>query len=287
VLLVALAPLLRRDRLARFWGLGMLLAMVPVAATFPMDRLLTFAGLGASGLLAQFLASVLGGGEASRKPAPRPVVALAWGLVAVHLVVAPLALPIRAANPAGPRWIERRLYVRTPLGRSLDDRTVVVVNAPSPIHASYLVLLREQAGQTGPERVRALAPGLSPVTVRRLDERTLSIRPRAGYLAFPLDAIFRSERRALARGERVQVAGMIATITALTPDGRPAEVAFRFDDPLESPRFLWLAFRGRDFEPFVPPAVGQEVELAIDAREFLSPGPMKASAAAGGMQGPS
>ena len=55
LLIRAAAP--PHDRLARFWAAGMFFATIPVAATFPMDRLLTFVGLGASGLLAQYLAA--------------------------------------------------------------------------------------------------------------------------------------------------------------------------------------------------------------------------------------
>ena len=46
---------------------------------------------------------------------------------------------------------------------------------------------------------------------------------------------------------------MTATVTELTADGRPAEATFRFDEPLESPSFAWLCFRGDGFAPFTPP----------------------------------
>ena len=57
MLAAALAPLLRRDREARFWTLGMVLALLPISATFPANRLLFFVGLGAMALLARLLAS--------------------------------------------------------------------------------------------------------------------------------------------------------------------------------------------------------------------------------------
>ena len=60
LVIFAVAPLLKRDRLARFWFAGMLFAAIPVCATLPMDRLLTFVGIGAFGLLAQFWAFVFG-----------------------------------------------------------------------------------------------------------------------------------------------------------------------------------------------------------------------------------
>ena len=271
LLLFATAPLLRRDRRARFWATGMLLAAVPAGATFPMDRLLTFVGIGAFGLLAQYWAFVFGG-EGPTNPLWRvPARALAWFFVIVHAVLAPIALPFRAAHPVGPQWVEDRFSVRTPLGPEVADRTLVILNAPSPVHASYLLLRRELDGQPVPRRVRVLAPAVPAVTIRRLDARTLAVRPEGGYLRWILDQVFRSERRPLALGERVRLTGMTVTITALTPDGRPAEAMFRFDVPLESPSLVWLCFRGDHFEPVTPPAVGQSIELRFDWGAMLRP----------------
>ncbi len=67
--------------------------------------------------------------------------------------------------------------------------------------------------------------------------------------------------------------GMTVTVTAPTGDGRPAEATFQFDVPLESPSLLWLCFRGDDFEPFTPPAVGREVAIGFDWKALLLPSP--------------
>jgi len=272
VLLLAMAPLLRRDQRARFWAMGMLLAAIPVSATIPLDRLLTFVGIGAAGLIAQFWGFVFTALDAPTYPLWRvPANVVAWFLVAVHAVFAPIALPLRAANPLGPAWVEQRFYVRTALGSSLEDRTVVIVNAPSPVNASYLILRRELGGQSVPRHTRVLAPAIPSVTIRRLDERTLAIRPQGGYLRWFLDQVFRSERRRFALGEQVRLTGMTVTISSLTADGRPAEATFRFDVPLESPSLLWLCFRGDGFERFTPPAVGQEAEIRFDWKAHLWP----------------
>ena len=234
----------------------------PSGATIPADRLLTFVGIGAAGLLARFWEFVFGAEGAPSNPWWRiPARAVAWFLVAVHAVIAPITLPMRAANPVGPGWVEERLYVHTPLGTGLEDRTVVIVNAPSAVNASYFILRRDAGGQSIPRHTRVLAPAIPSVTIRRLDERTLAIRPKGGYLRWFLDQVFRSERRRFALGEQVRLTGMTVTISSLTADGRPAEATFQFDVPLESPSLIWLCFRGEGFEPFTPPAVGQETEL--------------------------
>ncbi len=269
----AMAPLLRRDRLARFWAAGMLFATVPVAATFPMDRLLTFVGLGASGLLAQFLAFVFGRdvGAPSNRAWRIVARALAWIFVVVHAILAPIALPLRAGNPVGPKWIEHRFYVQVPLPPGAEGRTLVIVNAPSPPHACYLVLRNELEGQPVPRAVRVLAPAIPWVVIRRVDERTLAIRPGNGFLDWVVDRVFRNERRPMSLGQCVRLSGMDVEITEMTADGRPAVATFRFDVPLESSSLLWLCYRHGRFEPFTPPAVGQEIEIPFDLETLIRP----------------
>jgi hypothetical protein len=255
----------------------MVFATVPVCATLAMDRLLTFVGIGAAGLLALFWAFVFGpAGNASSPSWWRiPAKTLAWFFVAVHAILAPILLPIRAANPLGPRWIDERVSVHTPLGRSIADETLVIVNAPSPAHADYLIPRRELNGQPVPRHTRVLAPAMPSVTIRRLDKRTIAIRPERGYLNWFLDRVFRSERRPLKLHEQVNLSGMTVEVTALTADHRPAVANFRFDVPLESPSLRWLCYRGKRFEPFVPPALDQEIEIRFDWRAVLLPVPLE------------
>jgi hypothetical protein len=251
----------------------MFFAVVPVSAAFPTDRLLTFVGLGAFGLLARYLAIVFGssGDVPSGWLWRRVALPMAWFFIAVHAIVAPIALPFRAANPMGPRWIENRLYVHTVLGPEIRDQTLVVVNAPSVAHAGYHIFRRALTGQSVPLHTRVLAPAIPSVTIRRPDERTLVIRPGHGYLDHVMDRLFRSERKKMALGDQVKLSGMTVEITDLTPDGRPAEAQFRFDEALESPSLRWLCFRGNHFEPFTLPLVGSEVTIKFDGRAMLRP----------------
>jgi hypothetical protein len=273
LVIFALGPLLARDRLARFWAAGMLFATIPACAARPMDRLLTFAGIGAFGLLAQFWALVFS--RPYTGPALRawrvPARALAWFFVAVHAVWAPFVLPFRAANPLGPWWVNDRLHVHATLPPTIGEKTLVIVNVPSAIHASYVFFRRAAEDEPVPRHLRLLAPAAPAVTIRRLDDRTLEIRPERGYFWTAFERLFRNERRDLALGAEVKLTGMTARVTELTPDRRPAVVTFRFDDPLESPSFVWLCYRGNRFEPFVPPAVGRAIEIRFNWSAVFMP----------------
>ena len=273
ILTLVFVPLLKRNRLARFWAAGMLMATIPVCATLASDRLLTFAGIGAFGLLSQFLAFVFG--RSPSAPSTRlwrvPAWALASFFVVVHAMYAPIALPFRAANPVGPRWVWDRAYIQVPLGPAIGEKDLVVVNAPDPVQASYVAFQQLLKGEPVPRHIRVLAPAMPFVTIRRLDPCTLEITPAGGYIDFLLDRVFRSERRPMLLGQEVKLTGMTVRVRALTALGRPSVATFQFDVPLESDSLVWLCFRGKGFEPFSPPAVGRETSIPFDWQAMLLP----------------
>lgn len=253
------------DRRARFWALGMLLSIVPVCATWPANRLLTAPSIGFAGLLAIFLANVF----KKRNPDPRSrgrrvfERAAAWTLIAFHLVVAPLALAERAGNPLAPRRLEARLQVELPNDKTIERRTVILVNPPLPLYACYLTTRRQLRGEPVPDRVRILASGMPEVTATRLDEKTIAVRPEGGFLAWPFDELFRPRKRRLKLGERVVLTGMTAEVRSLTADGRPAEVAFRFDVPLEDASLCWICYKEGAFRAYRPPSTGKSESIRI------------------------
>jgi hypothetical protein len=265
LILPAFLPLLRRDRLARFWLAGMLFSIIPVCATFPMDRLLFFASVGAMGLIAQFLIATLGGSEERPRPTWRrvPSVALAYLFILLHLILAPLLLPLRAASPLGPKQFVEGLMLHPSVAAAGEGQDVLIVNPPSAVHAGYLPILCDLEGKPVPRATRVLAPGFPSVSVRRIGRQTLAIRPRDGYLSAPLDRLFRSPRHPMSVGQRVELTGMTAEVAEVKPDDRPADVRFRFEVPLEDPSLRWLYYHRGRFEPFRPPKVGEMIELRI------------------------
>lgn len=262
---VLLYPLLRNDRTARYFATGMLLAVIPSCATIPMDRLLTFVGLGAFGLLVQFWHMVFARiGTPSRPLLWRAIaIPIALLLILFHVVLAPLVLTARVIAPVGPRRLIDPCYVRMPFDEIIQEQDLIVVNSPVPMLVGYTVLNNEYDGKPIPKSIRTLAPGVMPLTVKRTDARTLEIEPETGYLTF-LDQLFRSERRPLKVGEQVKLARMTATVLKVTEDGRPKNTSFHFETPLEDSSHRWICFQGGEFVPWKLPAIGETVVLKLE-----------------------
>jgi hypothetical protein len=281
---VLLIPLLRKNRLARFLGLGMVLAVIPACAiSMPTGRLLVFVSLGAMGLMAQLIGGLL------ERSGWLPVhnawrilaTALCIFLVGLHAVVLPIMLPCVQA------FMEPFVRAVTDIGPlpGSEGRQVVVVNAPSPGQLIYVPNLRDVRGQPMPAQVQVLAPGSFAVDVTRVDAYTVIVRPERGYLAptgmgsaenhvvFPLvhaaygyqrgDEFFRSNDFPMVPGQRVELAGMQVEVTTLTEDGRPAEARIQFALPLNDPSLTWVRWdwESETYVPFSPPAIGETARI--------------------------
>ena len=250
-------PLCRRDPVARFFAVGALLSVVPIASTFPADRLLWFVGVGAMGLVARWLAT------APRAPWAAAVSAL---LVFLHLIVAPplLALRSRSMNTVGRPL--RRANDSLPASAALAGRVVILVNPPADLFAGYLVLLRAADGDPLPP-LHWLATGTSAVELTRTDERTLRVRPDGGFIPFISEHMLRDPRRPILRGSEIRMRALTIEVTEVGPDGRPAEVMAHFDRSLDASSLYWARWEGGRYVAFSPPPVGARVVLP--ATSFL------------------
>jgi hypothetical protein len=148
-----------------------------------------------------------------------------------------------------------------------SSRTVVVLNPPANVLASYLALTLATRGAAIPQHVRWLAPTDSELTITRVSDRVLRVRPARGFFSHWTDRLYRSQRNSLRTGERIELSDMAVTIGPLTPNGNPAEADFEFRDTLDARRYLWLRWTGQACAPCEPPRVGET--LVFPASDFV------------------
>ncbi|HEY5923037.1 MAG TPA: hypothetical protein VIV11_15260 [Kofleriaceae bacterium] len=253
---LACARLLRRDPTARFFATGMLLAAVPVASTFPADRLLTFISIGAMGLVAQLLAAavrqreLLGDGRLRRTA----VSAIAVVLFIIHLVLAPPLLVLRSRSMVAVARVLDRAEASVPFD---PTRSVIIAGAPSDALVGYVPITRSSRSAPRPPHIHWLATLTTAVTLERLDAHTLRVTPERGFMLHEVDQMMRSPRvRPFAVGERIKLTVMTIEIASITDDGRPHSVLARFPVPLEDASLTWMRWQGHGYVPYAPPAIG-------------------------------
>ncbi|MDP8243284.1 MAG: hypothetical protein P9L94_04320 [Candidatus Hinthialibacter antarcticus] len=258
-----LAPLLRVNQPARFWAVAMLLALVPVCAVFPAERLLFFVGLGAFPLIALLVQSVF---QDVKWPGVhwalrRPVRMMIYFLIFQHCIMGPLLLPFSSISPKLiSQWVDQPA-LSVPDSPSIENETWIVINPPVSLFTFHMPAVRIEHGLHAPKALQPLASGLSGFTITRDDAQTLTVRPQHGFLATSFERLLRGESQPLLVGEQIETNSFTATVLSLTPDNRPAEVRFRFTAPLGDANFRFLQWKNNQLVVFVPPAMGGRIDL--------------------------
>ncbi len=257
------APLLRRDRQARFWALGMLLAAVPVSASLPGERLLLVVSIGAAPLLARLFVATfeLGPSEARASFAgvsiPKLRRLLVLLLLLLHGVAAAFAAPVRAHAM---EWLGRaidRADASVPSTPEIAGQTLIIVNAPFNVMVSYLQAARQARGIPRPRQVHWLASASSELAVTRKDEHSLELSLREGFLRTAEERHYRKDASELGVGASVMLSELSLRVQELTADARPRTVEARFAHPLHDARYRFVAYRDGQLVPWRAPAVGQ------------------------------
>jgi hypothetical protein len=136
------------------------------------------------------------------------------------------------------------------------------MNPPADPMASYVSITRASLGQPRPRALRWIISGPGPVHVERLDDRSLRVRAERGFIRLPSEALFRSVReRPFSDGDTIALDEMRVTVTSTARDGDATEIVARFERPLEDRTYVWLAWKGSGYAPFVPPSAAASVTL--------------------------
>jgi len=284
LVLIVFLPLLRKNRVALFWFTGMMLCILPICATSPMNRNLLFAAIGAFGLTAQFIGGLFL--KENWVPEARYWLVPAWivcvTLLFIHIVITGgtrIIVPKRISS------IFNIFYSTVDVGSKpdIENKTVVVVNAPHPFLFLALPVLRAYENKALPERTRVLAPGFVPLEITRTGEKTLLVKAQAGNILSPdtsrkdfrpnfvyfyneFNSLFRPEDLPFRAGERVELTGMSVEVIDADRAGQPTQVSFRFAVPLDDPSLSWLQWdwkKGRfgSYSTFEVPAVGEKAYI--------------------------
>ncbi len=226
---------------------AMVLSVLPVAAGFPMDRMVMFVGLGAFALLAMSLALRLDGEVAH----PRRLATLAF----FHLPLAGLMLVAKATFLGPMLGMLEVATEKLPLEVSLGRRDLVILSGLEVLTA-HLPASRRMQGLPVHRRQAVLVPAGTNFTVTRESERVLRVDSEVG--------LFRGISETLCRDKAMPTSSHFDlgwyTVDVLADiEGHPSSLRYTFDRNLDDPSFLWVTYRAFDLDFVHPPALGATV----------------------------
>jgi hypothetical protein len=269
IVVVLFVPLVVRSRLARFWALGVLLALVPIGAVGPENRLLGFVGLGSMALLAQMTEALFTG---SLTAAPRLWKGFAWAatllLLVLHLVAAPLLGIARLDYQATVDSRMNRAMASVPSDPQLASQDLVLINPPDHIYLVGTIWAEHVLDHLPmPRHFRALSSG-GTLEVTRVGPRALQFRFPNGFFPTAFSRFLRSPKERFSIGQHFDLPGFSVTVQSLDARGDPEQVLYEFPVPLEDPSLRWLRWHDGVYVPWTPPAIGQTEKFSPERGVF-------------------
>jgi len=286
-LATAFLPLLRRERTARFWALGLILALFPACArTLPGDRTLLFAAIGSAPLLATFLAGLVDGSAWLPKGRiPRRLVQGIGILFVIFHLLKPVASDVMRMIAMFWHHSEKVEPIPSAL-RAAASQQLIIVNPPNTQILSYLSLSFIHNGIELPAGLRVLSSGLGDITLFRTGTNTLvetsthgpliPARPRRGdmppgtpfyhdlYKESLNSSCFRPEEIGFSPGDNVVVPCMTVVVDRVNSRGFPTQATFTFARSLDDAGYHWVYWDSAQglYSLFTPPRVGEQIRIA-------------------------
>jgi len=249
-----------RDRALRFWAVGMLLALVPVCAAAPNDRLLLNGEFGLAAILGTLVSrwAMMGRKQwvaAGQGAAHR----LAQAMAGIHLVIFPVL------TLAGCLFVGKLSAVMChdePM--SIPDvpvasgQHVVLVNPPSALFVGYFPSIRRYFGRESGVSMHGLISGDQNVTLRVLDPYTLVM---TGVRGFGDDVSRDVHSYPFRVGEAIDAGPFVGRVERVAANGYADVVRFRFKERVDSGKQVFFKWTDQGYVAFSLPAVGSEVSL--------------------------
>ena len=253
-------PVLRQDRIARFWATGMSISILPITAVWPHDRNLLFMGIGAMGLIACWFNHTAGIAWNKKlylwRISMRTLMVL---FIIIHGLLAPLTLPTTSS-------ILTRFYqnIETaaqalPSGPEYEDTRFITINAPNYLfYVHNIAHLRAAQGQN--TYLRSLTAGKTPLLVTRLSSNAIKLTAEGGTLIDIERGFHIYQHGTIYPGQVVKQSDVVIEVLEVC-GGKPSSAVFRFSKPLDDSLYLWFHWTRDTYAPFVLPQIGETVRL--------------------------
>ncbi|MDP3234098.1 MAG: hypothetical protein Q8N26_15055 [Myxococcales bacterium] len=237
----------------RWLSLGAALSVVPVLATFPLNRLLVLPSVGGSAIIAAVL--VHGWSSASR------AVRVGARVFFVQAVVLAIAWPLIAVIYRVGADATERQAMETGLSDEALGGRVFVFLAADPSAVFYPGIQRLLHGKPRPKAWISISLASHAHRLTRTSAREVELEVIDGRMMESVfEQLVRSTKHPIALGHRVQLNGASVEVIGLD-EGLPNRLRVTFDEVLERSGFTFGQWEGERLMPMVLPAVGQSVVL--------------------------
>ncbi len=239
-----------------FWGA--FFSALPVCATFASGRLLLLPSFGGAAAIAVLIRA---GYRKIDMPVTWPRI-LAWTLIAIHLIIAPLIWPgmtlmIRCINQKALGVINSMDIHPT----QTADQEVFLLNAGNPILGYYPLMMRTHQGLPVPRHMHALCMAPFDTRLTRTAPNAFEMEIIDGEMLTRLfEQLLRDKHFPLKTGDTVALDGIRIDVLETGKSG-PKRFLCTFDTALEDPRYAFLSLDSGGMRRITLPPIGESIVL--------------------------
>lgn len=244
VVLIPVTLVVRKDKNAMFWLLGMLFSLLPATTALPHDRVLVFAGMGASPVLAFFIHKIFI--QKERYPALPNMLAKAIGglLILIHLILSPLLMPLMAYSTKV--WADQISQEPSRLAGIQDLQSKRLVIFGPPLASSLAIApFRFYRQETIPERLWVISSLDQPFHFTVTGVNQVKVALDKGFLQGAEVAVRDFTKYPFHQGDNVTLSGLVITIDSLNEQGMPQTLTLTFDRALTDKSLLFLRWNSK------------------------------------------
>jgi hypothetical protein len=238
----------KNNRVACFYGAGMIISVVPFTLSGTQDRSLLFSSFGAAGLIGElwvYMENSLKKRSSQRRIGSLLIVSNLF--ISLLLFIPSLFFYFMLQNTA------------IKIEQAVLTENTIIVNSPMDVFFMFPPAFRTQKGQKWPEQMYLLYSGFNEISVKRIDEKTIEIVPKSGWFSTDLERFSRSSQFPFNQNDAVKLEGMKTVINECTPDGRPKSVLFIFENGID--QFKWLSWGKDGPSVWNPPKINETIRL--------------------------
>jgi hypothetical protein len=236
----------------RMFALGAVLSMLPLAATWPQERLRFFVSFGVYGLLGPWVARDFDVPERMRRFATRFV----WQL---HGVCLPLLFVPGLFSIANGPGVSAAVALDQALPRASMPITILL-NPPVWIVPWFEVAMRRFRNEIAPPAF-ALYAGSQPLEIQRVDDRSLELHVAHSWFAAPFERLRDTDRAPFHPGDHIDLPSFEVEVREVDATGVPTRARFTFQHALEDPALAFRYWQGAKIMTWTPPPIGGRVQL--------------------------
>ncbi len=256
-------PLLRRSPLARFYALGLVIAVIPICGSALVSRALWYVGFGAAGLLALYIQQYRELGLSARQLRAGKV--FAGTMLGLHLWLSPLLFVAMGKSADLLDGLMDSQTVGLPNADSTPQR-LLLISSLSHVGNVTFPLLKDQALSLGASptrpapaivKVRGLVDGPGRFILSRPDANTLVARTETGFTSM------RASPYGVAVGERFSLDDVEILIRSVSKEAAPTEIVYRFH-PGVLATYRVMAWQRTGFVAARLPEVGSSLAVSVE-----------------------